>query len=156
MMPPSQNRRRTDCWSGPTPRFLTTATPRPGLSLIFGSRILQSSLRTAFLFAAPLGLIGAAPVRAQSEAWQPAAGPLLTRWADRGVGGVIDEHRYPGPGDVPETEDNRAAVLGEFGGQALVVKEHLWLQDLSRAPDHYKTSTRPPSRRPNPMRRTTE
>jgi len=77
-------------------------------------------------------------------------------WADRGVGDVTDEHHCPGPGDVPETEDNRAAALGEFGGQALVVKEHLWLQDFSRAPDHYETSTRPPSRRPNSMRRTTE
>ncbi|MEF8985115.1 MAG: beta-galactosidase, partial [Bacteroidales bacterium] len=45
----------------------------------------------------------------------------------------------PGP-DMPETEDNRAAVLGEFGGQALVVKDHLWLQDFSRAPSHYETS----------------
>lgn len=61
-------------------------------------------------------------------------------WADRGVGDVIDEHHYPGPGAMPDTEDNRAAVLGEFGGQALVVKDHLWLQDFSRAPDHYETS----------------
>lgn len=60
-------------------------------------------------------------------------------WSDRQVGDVNDVHRYPGPG-MPDTEDNRAAVLGEFGGQALVVKGHLWIQDFSRAPGHYKTS----------------
>ncbi len=60
-------------------------------------------------------------------------------WTDHGVGDVIDMHEYPGP-DMPETEDNRAAVLGEFGGQALVVKDHLWIQDFSRAPSHYETS----------------
>ncbi|MBS3771923.1 MAG: beta-galactosidase [Bacteroidales bacterium] len=60
-------------------------------------------------------------------------------WHDRKVGDVHDIHSYPGP-DMPETEDNRAAVLGEFGGQALVVKDHLWLQDFSRAPSHYETS----------------
>ena len=59
---------------------------------------------------------------------------------DRGVGDVIDERHYPGPGDMPPTEDNRAAVLGEFGRQALVVRDHLWLQDFTRAPDHYETS----------------
>ncbi|MFW5761719.1 MAG: glycoside hydrolase family 2 protein [Cyclobacteriaceae bacterium] len=61
-------------------------------------------------------------------------------WFDRNIGDVNDIHRYPGP-DMPTPEDNRAAVLGEFGGQALVVEDHLWLQDFSRAPGHYKTST---------------
>lgn len=60
-------------------------------------------------------------------------------WQDRGVGDMYDIHSYPGP-DMPETEDDRAAILGEFGGQALVVKDHLWIQDFSRAPGHYKTS----------------
>jgi hypothetical protein len=60
-------------------------------------------------------------------------------WSDKQVGDVIDMHSYPGP-DMPKTEDNRAAVLGEFGGQALVVEDHLWLQDFSRAPGHYETS----------------
>ena len=60
-------------------------------------------------------------------------------WFDRNIGDVNDIHRYPGPA-MPAVEDNRAAVLGEFGGQALVVKDHLWLQDFSRAPGHYKTS----------------
>lgn len=60
-------------------------------------------------------------------------------WQDRGVGDMHDIHSYPGP-DMPETEDERAAILGEFGGQALVVKGHLWISDFSRAPGHYKTS----------------
>lgn len=60
-------------------------------------------------------------------------------WTDRGVGDVIDMHKYPGPG-MPEPEDNRAAVLGEYGGEALVVEGHLWIQDFSRAPSHYETS----------------
>lgn len=62
-----------------------------------------------------------------------------TGWADREVGDMHDMHQYPGPGMFPAT-GNRASVLGEFGGQALVVKGHLWLTDFSRAPSHYKTS----------------
>jgi len=62
-----------------------------------------------------------------------------TGWADRGVGDVHDIHSYPGP-DMPKVEKDRAAVLGEFGGQALVLKDHLWLDDFSKAPRHYKTS----------------
>lgn len=60
-------------------------------------------------------------------------------WADRQVGDMHDIHSYPGP-DMPETEENRAAVLGEFGGQAYVDKDHLWINDFSKAPQHYKTS----------------
>lgn len=61
-------------------------------------------------------------------------------WQDRGVGDMHDIHSYPGP-DMPPTEDDRASILGEFGGQALVVKDHLWVQDFSKAPGHYETST---------------
>jgi len=60
-------------------------------------------------------------------------------WHDRGVGDVVDEHHYPGPG-MPDPEDNRADVLGEFGGEALVVEGHLSVQDFSEAPTHYETS----------------
>jgi hypothetical protein len=49
-------------------------------------------------------------------------------WADRGVGDVHDIHRYPGPA-APPTEENRAAVLGEFGGLGLPVKGHSWQDD---------------------------
>ncbi|GAA4307387.1 glycoside hydrolase family 2 protein [Compostibacter hankyongensis] len=63
-----------------------------------------------------------------------------TGWADRGVGDMHDMHKYPGPAMFP-VEAGRASVLGEFGGQALVVKDHLWLTDFAKAPRHYKTST---------------
>ncbi|MDT0677897.1 glycoside hydrolase family 2 protein [Autumnicola musiva] len=46
-------------------------------------------------------------------------------WADRGVGDMIDVHLYPGPGmELPE--ENRAAVLGEFGGIGWAVEDHIW------------------------------
>ena len=48
-------------------------------------------------------------------------------WTDRGVGNVIDIHRYPGPAS-PRPEGDRAAVLGEFGGLALPAQGHLWEQ----------------------------
>ncbi len=48
-------------------------------------------------------------------------------WADRKVGDIIDVHLYPGPGmELPE--EDRASVLGEFGGLGLPVKGHLWWQ----------------------------
>lgn len=46
-------------------------------------------------------------------------------WSDRGIGDVIDVHLYPGPG-MEAAEENRAAVLGEFGGLGYPVKDHLW------------------------------
>lgn len=46
-------------------------------------------------------------------------------WTDKGVGDVHDIHSYPGPA-MPELEDNRAAVLGEFGGLGLPITGHLW------------------------------
>jgi hypothetical protein len=46
-------------------------------------------------------------------------------WTDMRVGDLIDMHSYPGP-DSPTPESHRAAVLGEFGGLGLTVKNHLW------------------------------
>ncbi len=46
-------------------------------------------------------------------------------WTDRGTGDVHDIHSYPGP-DVPRLENDRAAVLGEFGGLGLPIKGHTW------------------------------
>jgi hypothetical protein len=46
-------------------------------------------------------------------------------WADRGVGDVFDIHSYPGPA-MPTPEENRALVLGEFGGLGLPIKGHTW------------------------------
>ncbi len=60
-------------------------------------------------------------------------------WKDMKVGDVQDMHEYPGP-DMPETEPVRVAVLGEFGGQALAVENHLWLTDFTEAPTHFNTS----------------
>ncbi len=44
---------------------------------------------------------------------------------DKNCGDVIDKHSYPGP-ESPKPEDNRAAVLGEFGGLGLPVDGHTW------------------------------
>jgi beta-galactosidase/beta-glucuronidase len=46
-------------------------------------------------------------------------------WSDRGVGDVMDMHKYPGPG-APEPEQKRASVLGEFGGLGLPLSGHTW------------------------------
>jgi beta-galactosidase/beta-glucuronidase len=46
-------------------------------------------------------------------------------WTDRGVGDVMDMHKYPGPG-APEPEKDRASVLGEFGGLGLPITGHTW------------------------------
>ena len=60
-------------------------------------------------------------------------------WLDVGAGPVKDMHTYPGPG-MPTPEADRVAVLGEFGGQALAVADHLWVTDLTNAPSHFNTS----------------
>jgi Glycosyl hydrolases family 2, sugar binding domain/Glycosyl hydrolases family 2, TIM barrel domain/Glycosyl hydrolases family 2 len=44
---------------------------------------------------------------------------------DKHCGDVIDRHSYPGP-DSPKPEENRAAVLGEFGGLGLPVDGYTW------------------------------
>jgi beta-galactosidase/beta-glucuronidase len=59
-------------------------------------------------------------------------------WTDRGVGDVHDIHRYPGPA-APPTEENRAAVLGEFGGLGLPVKGHTWQDEKNWGYRSYKT-----------------
>lgn len=46
-------------------------------------------------------------------------------WFDKGTGDIADIHKYPGP-DMPEVEQSRAAVLGEFGGLGLLLPEHTW------------------------------
>jgi hypothetical protein len=59
-------------------------------------------------------------------------------WTDRGVGDVHDIHSYPGPA-APPVEENRAAVLGEFGGLGLPVKGHLWQKERSWDYIRYET-----------------
>jgi hypothetical protein len=46
-------------------------------------------------------------------------------WADRGVGDIHDIHAYPGPA-MPDPEEKRAIVLGEFGGLGLPLEGHTW------------------------------
>ncbi|HBH85070.1 MAG: hypothetical protein A2X05_07965 [Bacteroidetes bacterium GWE2_41_25] len=46
-------------------------------------------------------------------------------WTDRGTGDVKDIHHYPEPA-IPPAENNRATVLGEFGGLGLPVQGHTW------------------------------
>jgi beta-galactosidase/beta-glucuronidase len=41
------------------------------------------------------------------------------------VAHTIDHHQYPGPG-MPPMQQERAMVLGEFGGLGLPVEGHLW------------------------------
>jgi hypothetical protein len=46
-------------------------------------------------------------------------------WTDRGTGNIKDIHNYPDP-VVPQPEQNRAIVLGEFGGLGFPVQGHTW------------------------------
>jgi hypothetical protein len=46
-------------------------------------------------------------------------------WTDFGGGEMLDLHYYPGPGIAP-LEENRAVVLGEFGGLKYAASGHLW------------------------------
>jgi beta-galactosidase/beta-glucuronidase len=49
-------------------------------------------------------------------------------WTDHGVGDVKDIHAYPGP-EMPDVEEKRAVVLGEFGGLGLPVAGHTWQEE---------------------------
>ncbi|MFB6249074.1 MAG: sugar-binding domain-containing protein, partial [Salinibacter sp.] len=49
-------------------------------------------------------------------------------WTDRGAGDVRDIHAYPGPA-APPAEEDRAIVLGEYGGRGLPVTGHTWLSE---------------------------
>ena len=49
-------------------------------------------------------------------------------WTDKGVGDVHDIHAYPGP-EIPDVEEKRAVVLGEFGGLGLPVAGHTWQEE---------------------------
>ncbi len=46
-------------------------------------------------------------------------------WTDRGCGDVLDIHSYPAP-RCPEPQENRAIVLGEYGGLGYPVPNHTW------------------------------
>jgi hypothetical protein len=46
-------------------------------------------------------------------------------WTDKGFGDLNDIHNYPEP-KAPPVEENRAIVLGEYGGLGLYVAGHVW------------------------------
>jgi hypothetical protein len=48
-------------------------------------------------------------------------------WTDRGTGDILDIHNYPEP-RAPLHEENRAIVLGEYGGLGLALENHMWEQ----------------------------
>ena len=77
-----------------------------------------------------------------NEGWGQYDTPRLTRWVkqldpsrlvnnasgghDIPAGDVMDVHKYPGP-FAPKPTDGRAAVCGEFGGLALPIPGHTWV-----------------------------
>ncbi len=80
---------------------------------------------------------------ARITAWTKALDPTrlvnsASGWTDRGVGDVHDIHAYPGPA-VPPVEDNRAVVLGEFGGLGLPLKGHTWQDERNWGYRSYTT-----------------
>lgn len=60
-------------------------------------------------------------------------------WNDRGSGDISDMHKYPGPGMRP-VENDRACVLGEFGGLGMPVEGHLWQADRNWGYISFKNS----------------
>ncbi|MHA1198825.1 MAG: glycoside hydrolase family 2 protein, partial [Candidatus Heimdallarchaeaceae archaeon] len=47
-------------------------------------------------------------------------------WLDKKTGDIVDIHKYPGPA-IPNLEnEERIAVLGEFGGLGLSIENHMW------------------------------
>ncbi len=49
-------------------------------------------------------------------------------WQDRGAGDIFDIHHYPEP-RMPDLGDNRASVLGEFGGLGFFTEGHTWQKE---------------------------
>ena len=47
-------------------------------------------------------------------------------WIDKKTGDIVDIHKYPGPALPKMENEERIAVLGEFGGLGLEVDGHLW------------------------------
>jgi beta-galactosidase/beta-glucuronidase len=54
------------------------------------------------------------------------------------VGDIIDTHKYPEP-DFPMFDGSKASVLGEYGGIALVLEDHLWSKEKNFGYIQYKT-----------------
>jgi hypothetical protein len=60
-------------------------------------------------------------------------------WTDKGVGDVKDIHAYPGP-EMPDVEEKRAVLLGEFGGLGFPVAGHTWQEEKNWGYRSCKTS----------------
>ena len=52
-------------------------------------------------------------------------------WAERGVGDVHNVHNYTAnpAAAIPPAEENRAVILGEYGGLGMPIEGHLWQPD---------------------------
>ena len=61
-------------------------------------------------------------------------------WFDKEVGDIRDVHTYPDP-KMPKEKSlkGRAAVIGEFGGVGLLIKEHAWKTKFTFAQRKRKT-----------------
>ena len=59
-------------------------------------------------------------------------------WEDKHVGDMHDVHVYPGPG-MPQLEETRAVVCGEFGGLGWEVRDHMWSVKSTFAYRKYKS-----------------
>lgn len=65
-------------------------------------------------------------------------------WTDKRVGDIIDKHSYPGP-ESPQPDQDRAAVIGEFGGFGLGLSGHTWSDKswgYQQVPDETVLTTR--------------
>ncbi len=56
------------------------------------------------------------------------------------VGDIIDDHSYPDSWSYGPTED-RASVLGEFGGLNLLLTDHAWVKGNDFGYDAMKNTT---------------
>ena len=68
-------------------------------------------------------------VTKQIKEWDPSRLVIsASGWTDRGTGDINDMHSYPGP-NMPPAENDRAVVLGEYGGLGYPVKNHTWKKE---------------------------
>ncbi|MDR3108222.1 MAG: hypothetical protein LBU65_00855 [Planctomycetaceae bacterium] len=49
-------------------------------------------------------------------------------WSDRGCGDIHDMHDYARSPKMYPAEENRATVIGEYGGLGLPIKDHTWVE----------------------------
>ncbi|MBO0938414.1 glycoside hydrolase family 2 [Fibrella sp. HMF5335] len=54
----------------------------------------------------------------------------VSGWNDRGAGDLFDIHTYEPEPRSPEAKNNRAVVIGEFGGIGWPVQGHLWNPEM--------------------------